>query len=673
MKYVNVVVDHNSNQTDGFYTYEIEEDGIRAGDKVRVSFARSRKLKDAYVFEVMDELPGEIKGLKRIAGTDGTVRLGAEAIETCRWMRSRYLCRYIDAVKCFTPAGSPSKRGKKRRPLGEQETAAETIPPPELTAEQQSALSAMEPVLGQNKHHVFLINGVTSSGKTELYMQAIARVLEKGKTAVMLVPEISLTPQTIERFIGRFGAERTAVLHSKLSPGERYDEWMRIRNGEVRIVIGARSAVFAPLADIGIIVLDEEHETTYKSDMSPKYDTAEVAIKRAMQHGAVVLLGSATPSVASTYRSRSGLFTELTMKTRYNKTPLPHVEIADMREELLAGNRSIFSRSLFSGIEENLEKKQQVILFLNRRGYSTFVSCRTCGYVVKCPDCGIAMTYHKGENACICHFCGKKQRIPAVCPECGGSYIRHFGTGTEKVEELTAESFPEAAVARLDLDTARTKGSAQKILDAFRRGKTDILIGTQLVAKGLDFNNVGLVGIITADVTLNIPDFRAPERTFQLITQAAGRAGRGTLPGNVVIQTYSPDSYAVTCAAEQDYETFYEQEIVIRRKLFYPPFCDLFQLVIAAEREQEAMEQSALVERKLRSLLAGQKKLFLMGPNPAAMSKVNGFYRYQIIMKSPAGERRLYAAAVMEARRELFIERKTDAVLSVDINPFSFI
>lgn len=671
MKYVNVVIDNTSNQTDGFYTYGTEDDDIKVGDKVRVSFARGNKLRDAYVFEVMDELPGEIKGLKYVSEKDPDVSLSEEAISTCKWMRSRYLCRYIDAVKCFTPAGSASKRGKKRKPFADADYGR--TEPKELTPEQSRAMEIMEPVLGNEVHQVFLINGVTSSGKTELYMQAIARVAEAGKTAIMLVPEISLTTQTIERFIGRFGAEHTAVLHSKLSLGERYDEWMRVKNGEVKIVIGARSAVFAPLDNIGIIVLDEEHETTYKSDMSPKYDTAEVAIKRAMLQNAVVLLGSATPALSTAYRSRNGLFTELTLKQRYNKTPLPQVEIVDMREELKAGNRSIFSRELFSQITDNLEKKQQVILFLNRRGYSTFVSCRTCGYVVKCPECGISMTYHKGERACICHFCGKRQSLPKLCPECGGSYIKYFGTGTEKVEEMTRELFPAAEISRLDLDTVKAKGSIDKILKAFQKGKTDILIGTQLVAKGLDFANVGLVGIISADITLNIPDFRAPERTFQLITQAAGRAGRGEEPGKVIIQTYTPDHYAVTCAAEHDYEAFYRQEILLRKQISYPPFCDLFQLIVSAEKEGEAAGEAARSAARLRELLKNQKRPGIMGPNPAPMNKVNGYYRYQILMKAPAGRRREYAAAVMEMKQELFVKKKTEALLSVDINPYSFV
>ncbi|WP_130863514.1 replication restart helicase PriA [Bacilliculturomica massiliensis] len=671
MKYVNVVIDNSSDSTDGFYTYGSEDESIQIGDKVQVSFARGKKLRDAYVFEVMDELPSPVKGLKYIAEKDPEVCLGQEAVATCRWMRSRYLCRYIDAVKCFTPAGSPSKRGKKRNPLGEAQFSSTEARA--LTEEQQKAMDAMEPVLGKGVHQVFLINGVTSSGKTELYMQAIARVIEAGKTAIMLVPEISLTTQTIERFIGRFGAENTAVLHSKLSLGQRYDEWMRVKKGEVKIVIGARSAVFAPLSHIGIIVLDEEHETTYKSDMSPKYDTAEVAIKRAMLHGAAVLLGSATPSLQTAYRSRNGIFTELTLKQRYNKTPLPQVEIVDMREELLAGNKSIFSRELFRQISGTLEKKQQVILFLNRRGYSTFVSCRTCGYVVRCPDCGISMTYHKDERSCICHFCGKRQTLPELCPDCGGKYIRYFGTGTEKVEEAVKEMFPEAAAARLDLDTARKKGSADKILKDFRRGKTDILIGTQLVAKGLDFAGVGLVGVVSADVSLNIPDFRAPERTFQLITQAAGRAGRGNDPGTVIIQTYTPDHYAVTCASHHDYEAFYSQEIRLRRQINYPPFCDLFQLIVSAEKESDAAEAAGRAAEMLRRLLAGQKRPCVMGPNPAPMNKINGFYRYQILMKAPAGTRRAHAAAVMEMKQELFVKKKTDVLLTVDINPFSFI
>ena len=669
MKYVDVVIDNNSDHTDELYTYGCSFDQVAVGDKVYVPFAKGNKKRAAYVFKVRNELEEPIKGLKTVLEIDPEISLPEEAIDTCRWMKRRYLCKYIDGVKCFTPAGSSSKRGKKRDPLAEKEFVADE--PKALNPEQEAALNRIEERLSEGKHRILLLQGVTGSGKTEVYLQAIQKVVESGRQAIMLVPEISLTPQTIQRFLSRFGKERTAVLHSKLSLGQRYDEWMRIRRGEASIVIGARSAVFAPLSDPGIIILDEEHETSYKSDKTPKYDTLEVAARRMSYHRGLVVLGSATPSVTNAYRSRSGLFDLVQLHKRYNEVPLPQVSVVDMREELKNGNHTVFSRELLHSMEEQLQRGRQIILFLNRRGYSTFVSCRNCGYTVTCPDCGITMTYHKGENACVCHFCGRKQPRPRSCPQCGSSYIRHFGTGTEQLEETVKEFFPQAAVARLDLDTVRTKGSIDRILKDFRRGKTQILVGTQLVAKGLDFDNVGLVGIISADVTLNIPDFRSAERTFQLATQAAGRAGRGEEVGQVIIQTYSPDHYAVIAAAHQDYEEFYRQELLMRRQLSYPPFCDLYQLIVAGEDEAEVGSVSQELKAALRARLGEEQTI--LGPEPAPMYLVGGVYRMQVLMKAPNGTRQAFSAAVVSARQKLFVEQKRGCLLHVDINPFSFV
>ncbi|MEA4986639.1 MAG: primosomal protein N' [Anaerovorax sp.] len=671
MKYVNVAIDNNTDHTDVLYTYGAELEDIRVGDKVRVPFAMGNRMKDGYVFQVMDELPEKIKGLKLVASRDEEISLSEESISTCSWMRKRYLCRYIDAIKCFTPAGSSSKRGKKRNPFSDINRHPSEAK--RLTSEQDAALNEIIRPIDQNKHEVYLIHGVTSSGKTEIYMQAIEACLNRGKTAIMLVPEISLTIQTIERFINRFGNEEVAVLHSKLSLGERYDEWMRVKNGEVKIVIGARSGVFAPLENIGIIILDEEHESTYKSDMSPKYDTFEVAVKRAMMNRSVVLLGSATPSIQSYYRAKTGQFNLIRLTKRYNEMPLPSVEIVDMREELKDGNKSIFSIALYQGIKKCLEKKQQVILFLNRRGYSTFISCRNCGYVMKCPDCGISMTYHKEDNEACCHFCGKKSPVPKICPDCTSKYIKYFGMGTEKVEEVTASLFEEANIARLDLDTVKKKGSIERVLKSFQKGKIDILIGTQLVAKGLDFANVGLVGIISADVSLNIPDYRSSERTFQLITQAAGRTGRGDFPGTVIIQSYTPQHYAIEAASHHDYEDFYQQELTLRKQTGYPPFCDFFQLVISSKHEQEAKLMAEEVGKFLRIKSGRKEAVSILGPQPAPINRVNERFRYQILIKAKLGTRKQYAKEIAELKQNFFVKKKSSCLLSVDINPYSFL
>ena len=440
MKYVNVVIDNNTDHTDNLYTYLCEDDSIKVGNKVYVPFAKGNRIREAYVFQVAERLPEEIKGIKTLTGIDPDISLSEEAITTCVWMKRQYLCRYIDAINCFKPAGASSKSGKIRNPY--KEAVGEMSEHRKLTEEQKGTVEEILPSIRNREHNVFLIHGVTSSGKTEIYMQIIAACVEGGRTAIMLVPEISLTPQTIDRFIGRFGAERIAVLHSKLSLGERYDEWMRIKNGEVKIVIGARSAVFAPLSDIGAIVLDEEHETTYKSDMTPKYDTAEVAIRRAKKNKAAVLLGSATPSLVSSYRAEQGDYRKIVLKERFNKTPLPAIEIIDMREELKNGNKSIFSVSLYREMKKNLEEKRQVILFLNRRGYSTFVSCRSCGYVMKCSECGIALTYHKARNEAICHFCGRREKIPPICPVCGGKIHQAFWHRDREGGRVHSGNFP---------------------------------------------------------------------------------------------------------------------------------------------------------------------------------------------------------------------------------------
>lgn len=668
MKYVNVAIDNNNDNTDNLYTYASNVDDIIVGSKVLVPFARGNKFKTGYIFDVMDSIDNEIKGLKYVESIDIEICLSAEMIDTCKWMRKRYLCRYIDAISCFTPAGSVSKRGKKRIPY--KDMAGEKNSIKELTAEQESAISQINPYIKKQLHEIFLVHGVTGSGKTEIYIRLINTVLESGRNAIVMVPEISLTTQVIERFIGRFGQDKIAVLHSKLSLGERYDEWVRIRNGQVRIVIGARSAVFAPLENIGIIILDEEHESTYKSDMSPKYDTLEVAIKRTKSFDGLVILGSATPSVVSTYRAEQGIYKKIELKERYNKMSLPKVEIVDMREELKLGNKSIFSRLLYSEMQKCLEDGQQIILFLNRRGYSTFVTCRECGYVMKCPECGISLTYHKAKNAAVCHYCGKMEPLPKICPECGSKYIRYFGTGTEKVEELTSDIFPDYPIARLDLDTIKLKGSVDKIINDFRKGKTKILIGTQLVAKGLDFKNVGLVGIISADVILNIPDYRAAERTFQLITQAAGRAGRGDREGKVVIQTYTSEHYSIEAAAQQNYSMFYETEILLRTSMLYPPFSDIVQIIVIAKNEQVCIEGAQKTMVAVKSELSEELRNNVFEPQPLMLNNQKEHYRYYILIKCPKGKRGECLTAVEKVKRNVNTGKKQQYTVSVDINPY---
>lgn len=666
MKYVNVVIDNKSDSTDNYFTYGCHDDDVSVGQKVYVPFARSKKLREAYVFQVLDTIDSEFKGLKYVDSIDESICLTKEVIETCIWLRKRYFCRYIDAVKLFVPAGNPSKRGKLRKPYKDNKGEEQNIET--TTTEQEQALKKIWNSISKNEQGLFLLHGVTGSGKTEIYMQAIEECIRAGKTAIMLVPEISLTKQIIDRFIGRFSNENIAVLHSKLSSGERYDEWMRIRKGQVKIVIGARSAVFAPLENIGIIILDEEHEATYKSDMTPKYETVEVAIKRTKKSGGVVLMGSATPSVVSYKRSELGIYEKLTLTERYNKNPLPEVKVVDMRKEIKMGNKTIFSKELFLEMEKTLKEKKQIILFLNRRGYSTFVSCRECGYVLRCPNCGVSLTYHKNGNSCTCHYCGYTEPIPNVCPKCNSKYIRYFGSGTEKVEETVCELFEDASVARLDLDTMKKKGAVEKILKDFGDGKTNILTGTQLVAKGLDFKNIGLVGIISADVSLNIPDYRSSERTFQLITQAAGRAGRGNEKGKVVIQTYTPEHYAVESAASQDYESFYKTEIELRELMEYPPFTDLIQIVFSSKKDNDAYVGACSWENELHRMLANSKNNIL-SPKKIDLAVNKEEYKYQILIKAPLEEKKIYMGAIDALKRNK--SKKKNYNVIVDVNPYS--
>lgn len=676
MKYANLVIDNKSDQTDQLYTYGVKDDA-KIGSKVYVPFARSRNLREAYVVET-DEHSGDGLGkrLRYIEKVDDDVSLSEEMIRTALWMKKRYICRLIDAVNCFTPVGEKARRGQRKNPFAEEKGEPSSVK--ELTLQQAQILQGIGEAAKAKKHMRFLLHGVTGSGKTEIYIRAAQQVLEQGRNVIVLVPEIALTGQIIDRFIGRFGSGKVAVLHSKLSLGERYDQWKKVRDGcdgDGQIVIGARSAVFAPLENIGLIVIDEEHETTYKSDHTPKYDTIEVALKRVQDkdNNGILLLGSATPSVVSYQRAQEGIYELLELTERYNKVVLPEISIVDMREELKRGNRSIISSELCSKMKDTLEAGRQVILFLNRRGYSTFVSCRECGYVARCPGCGLSLTYHKAGGQAVCHYCGYHEPAPNKCPECGSKYIRYFGSGTEKLEEAVSDLFPEYAAERLDLDTVKRKGELTRKLKAFRSGKTQILIGTQIIAKGLDFRNVGLSGIVSADVSLNIPDFRSPERTFQLITQAAGRAGRGDSQGHVVIQTYSPEHYAVAFASQHDYKGFFETEKQLRAYMGYPPYSDLFQIVFTAKREDAAKDGAESWYERIRGRMAREDQEMVFPPQQAYLGKIKDVYRYSMLIKCPQGRRAEYSRIVAAVREEDIEKKKKDYTAIVDINPYSFI
>ncbi|MDM7998878.1 MAG: primosomal protein N' [Dehalococcoidia bacterium] len=515
--------------------------------------------------------------------------------------------------------------------------------PPVLTASQEAALEEIRAGLKQlqkgSPPAVFLLHGVTGSGKTEIYMHALAEAVVLGRRGIVLVPEISLTPQTIGRFASRFPG-RVAVLHSRMSPGEQFDEWHRIRDGAFDVVIGPRSALFAPQPDLGLIIIDEEHEWTYKQEeQSPRYHAREVALKLGELAGAAVVLGSATPDVETYYGAQTGRLRLLELPQRITvrgESPLPEVELVDMREELKAGNRSIFSRSLSRAIGETLDLREQVILFLNRRGSSTFVQCRNCGYAMRCPRCDLALTYHSRAEMLSCHQCNYRKAVPDVCPVCWSRRIRYLGLGTERVEDEVRRAFPLARTLRWDRDVTGGKGSHEKILDAFLAHKADILIGTQMIAKGLDLPLVTLVGIISADTMLHFPDIRASERTFQLLSQVAGRAGRGALPGKVVVQTYTPDNYAIAAGARHDYASFYRREIELRQQHNQPPFGRLISLVhMHANAEACRAGAEKMFQRLSERRDQDRLNVELVGPAPMFFARIRGRYRWQIVLRGP--------------------------------------
>lgn len=499
----------------------------------------------------------------------------------------------------------------------------------QLSAGQKAAFDRMN---AEEGHRVFLLKGVTGSGKTEVYLHLVSEALRAGKQAIILVPEISLTPQTIARFAGRFGS-RVAVLHSKLSLSERFDQWRMVREGEVQIVVGTRSAIFAPFDNLGLIVIDEEHELSYVSDQNPKYDALDIAVFRGKYHDCKVVLGTATPRVETFYQSRLQEVELLELTERVRDLPMPKCQLIDMREELKAGNYSMFSRELRERMEEVLKRKKQIILFLNKRGHTSYVFCRKCGYIHKCEACDVSMTYHKTKHLCICHFCGRTAGKPLICPSCGSNAIKEFGAGTQKLEELTRQEFPSARVVRMDADTMGKKGSYEAVFRQMSAGEIDILIGTQMLTKGFDFPNVLLVGIVAADISLNIPDFRAQEKTFQLLTQVAGRAGRGEEPGHVVIQTYKPEHYAIQSAMEHDYESFFDKELLVRENYKYPPFYDMVLIRVEHPNRLAASKRAFEILRIIGKYTA-DLDLELIGPNPAVIERIKDRYRFNVIIKT---------------------------------------
>ena len=544
--------------------------------------------------------------------------------------------------------------------------AIERTEPLVLKEQQEKALQSILTSIDENRDDVFVLHGVTGSGKTEVYLQAIAEVIKAGQEAIVLVPEIALTPQMVERFKGRFGSD-VAVMHSALSSGERFDEWRKVHRKEVSVVVGARSAIFAPFENLGLIIMDEEHEATYKQEDHPRYHARDVAIQRAKYHKCPIILGSATPSLETYARAKKGVYHLLEMRERSNLSEMPEVEIIDMRDELHSGNRSMFSRKLKEAIENRLAKNEQVVLFLNRRGYSTFVICRDCGDVIECPHCDISLTFHQKQNRLKCHYCNYHEPVPSECPTCQSETIRYFGTGTQKVEESLNELIPEARIIRMDVDTTTRKGSHERLLKQFGQKQADILLGTQMIAKGLDFPDVTLVGVLAADSLFNLPDFRAAERTFQLLTQVSGRAGRHDLTGEVIVQSYTPDHYSIDFAKEYDYPGFFAKEMSIRRAFQYPPYFYLTLITVSHPNMNKAQEVTRTISQLLNKHLSEQSKI--LGPTPSPIERIKNRYRFQCMIKYKyEAKQRDVLARILQYYEEMM--RKEDLLIQIDLQPY---
>ncbi|MBN2058077.1 MAG: primosomal protein N' [Candidatus Saganbacteria bacterium] len=632
------------------------EDQLKIGHQVVVPFGRRKEV--GYVVGFVDQ--AEVPRVKDILKLNRSEPLFSEQqVALAKWLARHYCSFFVSALNLVIAPGTGKKEririGKVREQRAEsrkqsQETALEP------TQEQAVAINAIKAAVNEGVAQTFLLFGVTGSGKTEVYMQAIETVLAKGKSSIVLVPEISLTPQLVQRFSARFG-DSIAALHSHLTIKERKEAWQRISSGEAKIILGARSAVFAPAPEIGLIVLDEEFENSYKQDQSPRYHAREVATFLAKQHQAVLVLGSATPSIETYYRAEQGEYAKLVLSKRIDDRPLPPVEIVDLRQ---AGGR-VLSSALRQALVETVAKGQQAILFLNRRGYFTFAMCRACGQSVECPNCAIALTYHSSEQKLVCNRCGHSQLPPSSCPRCNSSSLVYLGTGTQRIEKEVADILPQARLLRFDRDSVAQRGSHERIFATFAAGKADVLIGTQMVAKGLDVANVTLVGVVSADTALQLPDFRSAEHTFQLLAQVAGRAGRHHLPGRVIIQSYTPEHYAIQAAVKHDYLGFYLQEIESRRDLNYPPFSSLISLMIASKDHGLAEKAAAGIGQALKQRLPEG----ILGPALAFIPRLRGETRFQVLLKGREPE------VLRQALKDVLgsIERPSGLRLTIDVDP----
>jgi len=662
--YAEIALDLPLNRTFHYGIPKNLKKNTEVGRRVWVEFGNKDKV--GYIVGLANKSDvSKVKPIKSVIDEEPII--SQKMLELTKWIARTYLCSWGEAIAATIPA--VLKKGKvsvKPRSKEKELPALPRSSPHVLTDEQKSALDKVLLKIEKQAYCAFLLHGITSSGKTEVYLQAIERVLEKGRTSIVLVPEIALTPQTVERFVSRFG-KKVALMHSGLIGSKRYAEWKRIKEGSAKIVVGARSAIFSPVSNLGLIVIDEEHENTYKQEDAPRYHARDVALMRARLSNAPVILGSATPSVESYYSARQGAIELLKLTRRIDHRPLPRVKVVDMRLELAMRKKLImFSRVLIDTVDKVLAKKQQVMIFLNRRGFSTYINCKKCGLVLKCKRCSSVLVYHYQTKSVVCHYCNWRAAPPDICPHCKSSYMKYFGVGTEKVESELARLFPSARISRMDTDATSKRGSHEAILGEFKRHNIDILVGTQMIAKGHDFPRVTLVGAVNADVTLNLPDFRASERAFNLLTQVAGRAGRGEEPGEVIVQTYAPDHYAIRSAAKHDYERFYKEELEARKSHSFPPFTHMIKLTLRARNERMVVENSKKMKEFLEHELK-EKGIEIMGPAPSPIARLRGFFRWNILLK---GKNRSTMSEALKGALTRY--RSTSGViLTVDVDPLS--
>lgn len=664
-KYADIIIDISHEAIDRAFQYKIPDElsGIlEIGAKVSVPFGNANKLRQGYVIGMTDVAKYDEDKIKYIDSVaEKGIQIEGKLIRLADWMHENYGSTMINALKTVIPI--KEKVRKTAQKVEEPDYVLTKPPVLGLNEAQQGIVDEFDTDYHAGRRNTYLLRGVTGSGKTEVYIGCIKKVIEDGGQAIVLIPEIGLTYQNVARMKQHFG-NRVALIHSRQSKGEKYRMLMMAKKHEVDVIIGPRSALFTPCANLKLIIIDEEHDPAYKSDQPPKYHARETAIERARLENASVILGSATPAIESYALAKLGAYKLWELKQRPQGMSVPCVSVVDMREEFHMGNRSIISQELKDRITDCLNKNEQIMLFINRRGYNSFVSCRECGEVIKCPKCDVALSLH-GNGFMMCHYCGYIEREPKVCPKCKSSMIGGFGTGTEKVEAEINKIFPNARTIRMDKDTTGRKGTHGVILSSFKQHKADILIGTQMIVKGHDFQNVTLVGIMLADMSLFANDFRAGERTFDLITQAAGRAGRGELAGNVVIQTYQPEHYAIATAAKQDYEAFFDMEMSYRRLLKYPPVYNMMVLLITSENKEAVYEASKQLASELKKLGANMDKLRVIGPGDASVGRINDIYRRVIYIKA-------YGMDNIIKLRQAADNYSYDGVnISVDVNPMS--